>query len=160
MRGTRQIQAGATAGVVSSACAAQALKSATGIPADSGRSIRVVVLIIAIIALSLGDLFMTMTYLRSGGMGEGNPVARLVIEYNSPALLVAWKCASVLLACLIFAVYRRKPFTEAACWCCVLILAWLTVQWWNYSSEAAELAQHIPVIATASERTDWVQLTQ
>ena len=160
MRGTPRIPTGATENVVSSVCAIQPLKGAPLNPASRGRSIRVVVLIIAIIALSLGDLSMTLTYLRSVGMGEGNPLARLVIEYNSPALLVAWKCASVLLACIIFGLYRKRAFTEVACWCCVAVLAWLTIRWWNYASEATDLAQHIHVLATASDRADWVQLSQ
>lgn len=127
---------------------------------DRGRSVRVMVLVVAIIALSAGDLAMTLTFLRSVGMGEANPLARFVIEYNSPALLVVWKAASVLLACMIFTLYRRKRCTEVACWCAVAILAWLTVRWWNYASEAGEIAPHLSAIAQAADRTNWVQLSQ
>lgn len=160
MSGIPHDRPGRTGDVVSSAIAIPGLNVSPANPASRARSLRVSMLIIAIIALSMGDLSMTMTFLRSVGMGEGNPVARLVIAYDSPALLVAWKCASVMLACLIFAVYRKKAFTEVACWCCVGILCWLTVRWWNYASETTELSQHLHAIATATDRTDWVQLSQ
>lgn len=144
----------------SSALALPCLKAGAADFRHRCRSLRVTILIVAIIALSLGDLAMTLTFLRSVGMGEANPIARLVIGYNSPALLVIWKCASVLLACLIFARYRHRRFTEMACWGAVIVLAGLTFQWRNYVAETTEISQHLSVIAHAPvDRTNWVQLS-
>lgn len=122
------------------------------------RSLRVWLLVLTIIALSLGDLWMTLTYLTSVGMGEANPVARLVMAYNSPNLLAAWKCASVALACLIFVFARKRLSSEIACWCCVGVLALLTVRWAQYATESAKLT---PVLHAAHQYDggQWVQMT-
>ena len=76
------------------------------------RALRVWVLVATIVVLSLSDLYMTLAHLRSVGMGEANPLARIVISYNSPALLSAWKCSCVALAAMILILARfqsRKP---------------------------------------------------
>lgn len=103
--------------------------------ARHARARRVWCLVSLIVLLSLADLFLTMTYLQSVGMGEANPVARVVMSYNSPALLVAWKCATVSLAVLIFAVFRHRRSAEVACWLCAIVLVALTAHWMNYNQE-------------------------
>lgn len=127
-------------------------------PTQRARSRRVLGLLLAIIGMSLGDLALTLTYLKTTGMGEANPIARLIIEYNSPGLLAAWKLATVLLACTIFYFLRQKRSTEVAAWFCVLILAALTFHWLRYTKELPELGPHIHAIA-ASDHTNWVQMT-
>lgn len=57
-----------------------------GVFAD--RSRRVISLTALIALLSLADLFMTLTFLRTVGMSEANPVARMVMSYGSPTYLV------------------------------------------------------------------------
>src|SRR5262245_60304192 len=52
-----------------------------------GRPCRVVALIITIVVLSLADLYITLMYLHSGGLGEANPVARWIIGQGSLTLL-------------------------------------------------------------------------
>src|SRR6266478_4968970 len=64
-----------------------------GSAAAKGRSCRVIALLVAVVLMSLGDLHITLTYLTSVGMSEGNPLARWVMGYNNPGLLVAWKLA-------------------------------------------------------------------
>ena len=101
------------------------------------RAIRVVCLTAAMVLMSLADLQITMTYLQSVGMGEGNPVARWVIEHGSPALLVVWKCASIALAALVFIRYREKRIAEGASWLSCAVLGWLLVQWSAYADVGA-----------------------
>lgn len=103
------------------------------------RAIRVVCLTFAMVLMSLADLQITMMYLRTVGMGEGNPVARFVMGHGSPALLVVWKCASVSLTALVFVRYRDRRFTEGACWFACLVLVWLLMQWTTYAEEAWRL---------------------
>ncbi len=106
-------------------------------PALAPRRRRVGWAIFTIAVLSLADLYFTLLYARTVGMSEANPIARMVMSFNSPALLALWKCATVAGACLIFWCFRHKAATEAAAWSCGLLLAGLTVWWSLYT-------QHMP----------------
>ncbi len=121
------------------------------------RPARVLVLIAATIILSLADLYITLLYLHSGGMGEANPVARWVIGFNMPALLVVWKVATVAVASGILYFYRAQRLGELGAWTCCLILVWLTLRWQTYHAEIPELTASLNAIHTyGSER--WVQM--
>lgn len=123
----------------------------------SRRPIRVFLLSVAIVMMSLADLQITMTFLRSGGMGEGNPLARLVMEHGSQTLLVVWKCASVAFACLIFCKYRTHRCAEIACWVSFIVLTWLLVRWINYSEEAWKLTPALHAMHEA-DVGQWVRM--
>jgi hypothetical protein len=124
---------------------------------DQRRPIRVVCLTIAIALLSLADLHITMLYLRTVGMGEANPIARFVMEHGSETLLIAWKCASVSVACLVFFQCRRHRVAELAAWFALAVLVWLLVRWMGYADEVWRLT---PALHTLSEVDSalWVRL--
>lgn len=103
------------------------------------RSRRVTALVLGIIALSLFDLHLTLTYLQSGGMIESNPLARLVMSYGSPAALGLWKAASVGLATWILIRARTHRSAEIAAWIGIAVLTWLALQWSGYSAVADDL---------------------
>ena len=121
------------------------------------RSARVVWLLCAIVLLSLADLQMTYVHLTTIGLGEANPVARLVMSAESPALLIAWKLASVGLACGIFYLGRRRPLAEIAAWFCVLVLVWLMLRWGAYSTEMARVCPNLHMVMQ-SEAGAWVTM--
>jgi hypothetical protein len=121
------------------------------------RTWRVLALILAIVALSLGDLYMTLTYLKSGGMGEANPVARWVINHGSPGLLVFWKVATVAVASLILFYARRRASAEVAAWGCCFVLTWLTVRWHSYAEEVSRATPALQAVAEADGER-WVEL--
>lgn len=125
----------------------------------SRRGLRVVILCAAIALMSLADLQITMSYLRSGGMQESNPVARLIMVHGSGGLLVVWKCASVAFACLIFFKYRTRRSSEIACWVCVGVMIWLLLRWMNYADEASHLTSAIPALSDAGP-AQWVQISE
>lgn len=125
----------------------------------SRRENRVVALTGLIALLSLSDLVITLMFLRTIGMSEGNPIARLVMSYNSPAMLIAWKLATVALTSLIFVVGRKRGVAEAGCWVCAGVLVWLTVHWSNYAHEVSDQTPVMHVLA-AGECPGWVSMTQ
>ncbi len=122
------------------------------------RAIRVWLLVVTIIVLSVADLYMTLAHLRSAGMGEANPLARMVISYQSPLLLSLWKLACVGLASLIFVLARYRRSAEAACWVCCLVMTALTVHWIQYSNEAAACTMEISNLTGADRPADWVSI--
>ncbi|MGE3108710.1 MAG: DUF5658 family protein [Phycisphaerales bacterium] len=115
---------------------------------SAARPTRVITLIAAIALLSLADLYVTLLYLHSGGMGEANPLARWLIGFNMPALLVVWKIATVGLASGILFAFRRQRLGELGAWACCLILVWLTLRWQYYHAEVPDLTAALDIIET------------
>ena len=127
-------------------------------PLERRRALRVWILVATIVVLSLSDLYMTLAHLQSAGMGEANPLARLVMSYNSPILLSAWKCACVALAALILILARFRPSGEIACWLSTVVLTALTVHWISYSSEASKFTTQINSMAQQEPSANWVSM--
>lgn len=121
------------------------------------RPTRVGALLVAVIALSLGDLYMTLFHLRSVGMIEANPLAREVIDLNSPYALSAWKLATVLVTVGILFMVRRTRSGEVGAWLCVAVLTWLTLRWMDYSDELFALPPDVAVEAARSD-PNWVAM--
>lgn len=120
------------------------------------RSTRVLCLTFVILALSLADLYCTLIYLHSGGMGEENPVARWLMGHGSPLPIILWKLGTVGLACCILAGLRHKRLGELGALLCCTILVWLTFRWNEYNHHAGELTSVIHTVAETSPR--WVQM--
>lgn len=132
---------------------------------DSGMSVshrrraaRVFALMAGIVLMSMADLYMTLTHVMGPGMGEANPIARLVMSYNSPWLLGMWKCACVAVSCLIFFRARHHMIGEAACWACTLILTALTIHWIGYSAEASTLTPDMHILASGDYGSTWIRM--
>lgn len=123
----------------------------------AARSHRVWLLTFTIALLSLTDLFITLTYLRSIGMPEGNPIARMIMSYNSPALLITWKLATIAVTSMIFILGRHRRIAEIGCWLCVCVLGWLTFRWIDYTHEVTKATPLIHVLA-AGECGTWVKM--
>ncbi len=124
------------------------------------RAIRVWLLVATIIVLSVADLYMTLAHLRSAGMGEANPLARLVISYQSPVILSLWKSACVGLAVLILILARFRRSGEVACWACCCVLTALTIHWFNYATEAGAFTRQINELSTTDQPANWVSIGQ
>lgn len=119
------------------------------------RSNRVVALTAMIALLSAADLYISLVYLRSVGMSEGNPLARWIMATESTSFLIWWKTLSVALGCGIFLYARRSRSAEIGAWLCCAVLVWLTVRWADYSREVTSLT---PVLSSLSQSADatWV----
>jgi hypothetical protein len=109
------------------------------------RETRVVSLILAVCAMSLADLVMTLTHLTTIGMLEANPIARWIMQMQSPSLLVLWKVGTLGVAVAILLRARRLTCGEIAAWICAAVLLWLMVRWSVY-------LDHIDLLASADLR--------
>ena len=123
-----------------------------------GRPCRVIALIVTIVLLSLADLYITLVYLHSGGMGEANPVARWIMMHGSPVLLILWKFFTVGLAAAILYATRRTRTAEFGAWVCVLMLTWLTIRWASYSDEIKNMTPTMHVLAE-HDQARWVTMS-
>ena len=116
--------------------------------AAARRAWRVVVLTLAIVVMSAVDLYITLLYVRTVGMGEANPLARWMMQHFSSDMLIWWKLFTVALACAILLAARRVRVGEAGAWICCFVLVWLCVRWMTYSDEVNSLTS---VLHTLSE---------
>jgi hypothetical protein len=119
----------------------------------SSREWRVAVLVAMIAVVSLGDLYMTLTYLNNGGMAEGNPVARWVMSLGCPWLLTVWKIGMVIFTCTVLFVFKKRGTTEVAAWVCCIAMAWLSVQWSVYVRDVGTEMNNMPQL---TEVSSWV----
>jgi hypothetical protein len=91
------------------------------------------VLLVAIICLlNWFDLTFTLLANEVGNFRELNPIAGLLVNHSTG--LVAFKFASLGVASIIFIVFRRHWFTEAACWCFFIVYTMLSLVWMSYYS--------------------------
>lgn len=93
------------------------------------RPLRVLALVVAIVVMSGADLYLTLLYVTHTGMNEMNPMARAMMEYQSPGLLALWKTGTVLLSVGILIVIRRQRSAEIGAWAAFLLLGWLMGHW-------------------------------
>jgi len=125
-------------------------------PAEVQRSERVTWLLSGVIILSLADLFLTISYLTSVGMSEGNPIALWLLQTtNSVWPLVLYKALTVAICVTLLYRTRRKRQSELASWCAMLILVTLSI-WWNQYSRYQHLLpaaeDHIVMIGDSFEQ--------
>jgi len=121
------------------------------------RPARVVILLFAVMAMSIADLIMTLTYATSVGMVELNPLARAMMS-GSTRELVVWKLATVLLGTGILFFIRRTRGGEFGAWVCALVLGALTCHWINYNREASLLTRELHIVSQADD-IGFVQMT-
>lgn len=140
-------------GTLTAALAFPGSKSRLG----KGRPARVLILVIAIAALGLGDLYMTTAFLTSGGMSEGNPIARWIMSFNCVWLLSAWKVMLLGVTCLLLLVTRRSRAAEIAAWLCAAVMLWLAVRWMAYA-ELAPMASSTMLQCDDTRPHDWVSI--
>ena len=116
---------------------AQLIRSPLGLLAKRGYRVGLLGLLIA--AMSGIDLYLTLLYVTHIGMNELNPLARAMMEYQSPALLAIWKMATVSLCVGILFIIRKKRSAEIGAWAACLFLGWLMSHWIIFIEETREM---------------------
>jgi hypothetical protein len=123
-----------------------------------GRARRVTILLVATALMCLGDLALTLTYVTSMGMVENNPIARAVMEHNSPGFVVVWKLATMAIGLGILFWARRTKGAEVATWLCFLIMCALCVHWLGFAMAVSNLSPEYAAMA-ALDDPRWVSMT-
>lgn len=93
----------------------------------SGRSRRVVYLLVGVWLLNLFDLALTLLAASDGMLHEENPIARSLI--HNPAALLAFKLSLVAAATTVLFNFRRFRCAEIGCTLALFIYAGVAVQW-------------------------------
>lgn len=111
-----------------------------------GRGARVVTLVVLTVLVSLADLYMTLVYATSVGLHEGNPLARAVMLYNCPWVVVAFRALTITLFAIVLIRVRAHRSAEIAAWSCALVMGWLMVRWHEYNAHTHELSTALAAV--------------
>jgi hypothetical protein len=122
---------------------------------------RVVLLIAAMALMGLVDLAMTMTYMRSTGMFELNPIARALASLGAGEHLVIFKLVTISISATALYLGRHSRRGELAAWACATVLVVLMFHWADYAREATTMTNELFMLAESGEdlRSEaWVRI--
>jgi len=123
------------------------------------RSRRCVLLLAAILIMGAADLALTLTYARTVGMIEVNPIARTMIALGGAHQLVVFKAFCTVLCAGFLYLCRRTPQAERAAWLCACGMLVLTAHWVNYNASVSRFTNDIAVLAASDGACDlWISL--
>ncbi|MBX3360271.1 MAG: hypothetical protein KF912_12905 [Phycisphaeraceae bacterium] len=121
------------------------------------RASRVLWLVGLTVTVAFADLYMTLIHATSVGLHEANPLARALMLYNCPWVVVAFRSLTIILFALVLIRARTRPSAEIAAWTCALVMVWLLFRWDEYNSNAQELTTALALI-DEHNLTDFVSI--
>lgn len=129
-------------------------------PASRARGRRLALLMLAIVLMSVVDLLCTIIYMRTSGMVEMNPLARLMIAVGDLQQLVFFKLGTMVVCCGSLYLARRHARAEGAAWICTSVLLLLTVHWINYNQHVSGFTNDLAVLALSEGECEprWIKL--
>ena len=102
------------------------------------RTARIGVAVGVAATLGLVDLWLTVFFMKTTGMNELNPLARLVVGFG-PGALVAMKIVSLFVNGGLLMACRKRMAGEIGAWASVAVMVVLTAHWHNYMASAHEM---------------------
>lgn len=117
------------------------------------------ILVSATVVVALADLYMTLLYATTVGMHEANPLARAVMLYNCPWVVVAFRMLTIALFGLVLVRARHRPVAEVAAWVCMGAMTWLAFRWAAYNESAVEITGPM-LLATGLEPSEFISLNE
>lgn len=119
-------------------------------PRSLAQGRRVGLLLLAILLMGIADLVITLTYMRSVGMIELNPIARHMVESGSDVNLILYKFFTMGLSCGLLYLLRWHPRAEHGAWVCAAVLLVLTLHWVRYNRDVVSYTNEIHTIASSA----------
>lgn len=113
---------------------------------DAVRSRRVSVLVLAFAVLGVADLTLTLAYMHTVGLFEGNPLARALAHSGGSATLAGFKLATIALSSTILIALRAKRSAELGAWVCVLAMFIVSLEWGKYASASDEVILAMQIV--------------
>jgi hypothetical protein len=119
-------------------------------------------LMLAMTLMGIADLLCTLTYMRTSGMLEANPVARLVLATGDADQLVMFKALTILLTCGTLYLARRHRQAELSAWTCTAMMLVLTLHWINYNRSVSAFTNDMAVLAMSGGEFEpmWIKLEE
>lgn len=131
-------------------------------PADARRARlrRIYLAMLAIGLMAAADLIFTLTYMRTSGMIEANPLARFMIFIGDAPQLIMFKIFTTALSCGALYLAREHRRAEPAAWVCAAMLLALIVHWNNYNTAVSRFTNDLAILAmtNGADEPRWVKL--
>jgi hypothetical protein len=130
--------------------------------AERMRCRRIGWLMLAMTLMGTADLLCTLTYMRTSGMLEANPLARLVLATGDAQQLVMFKALTILLTCGTLYLARRHRQAELSAWACTTMMLVLTLHWINYNRSVSAFTNDMAVLAMSGGEFEpmWIKLEE
>lgn len=110
--------------------------------------------------LSVADLVLTLSYLTTVGLSEGNPIAVWLLQAtNSVWSLAAYKAFTVIICVSLLYRTRFQRESELAAWCGMLILVALSIWWNQYSRYQPDLPMGLDHIVMDGDTLEQPMIT-
>lgn len=110
------------------------------------RSRRVSVLVLSFVVLGVADLALTLVYMNTIGLFEGNPLARALANGGGSALLASFKLGTILLSSAILVALRARRSAELGAWVCVIAMGAVSLEWGKYASASDEVVLAMQIV--------------
>ncbi|MFI4870195.1 MAG: DUF5658 family protein [Phycisphaerales bacterium JB061] len=123
------------------------------------RPFRVILLLSIAWVLGITDLAMTLTYLMNIGMFEGNPLARWIIATGSPYIVSGFKLVTMVASSSILFWKRHSWQSEIGAWIAVIVLARLTLHWFDYIAGTSNMTYAIALASVDPTQCDGMWAT-
>jgi hypothetical protein len=115
-------------------------------------------LLLAVAALSVVDLVVTLTYMKTVGMYEANPIVHFIAGLGNPLLTISlFKIATVAIGIGLLHTLRRFQSARIAAALMVVVLLALSAQWARYGAQIVAIDVHAHQQHTNSE-SGWIHL--
>lgn len=121
------------------------------------RGKRVLAMMFCVAAVSLADLAMTLTYATTTGMMEVNPIARYLMNADSPLLIVLWKLVTAGLSMSVLIALRHRRIAEYASWICLIGMLALAAHWVNFNHQVTLATPELSTLA-GNNSPYWVHM--
>lgn len=128
--------------------------------ANPARDRRLILLVLAIALMSLVDLSCTLTYMRTSGMIELNPLARQMIAIGQAPQLIMFKLFTTMLSCGALYLARRNPRAELCAWVCAGLMVWLMIHWVVFNQNVHAFTDDLATLALTDGQYEprWVKI--
>lgn len=127
--------------------------------ATSANKRRLALLLTAIMLMGLADLALTLIYIRSIGMMEMNPLARMMISIGQTRQLVLFKLLTITVSVGCLIIMRHHRWAERGAWCAALLLLGLMFYWVFYNNSLSTLTNEITLLVSGEEHSEfWVRI--
>jgi hypothetical protein len=124
------------------------------------RDRRLLLLVLAIVLMSLVDLSCTLTYMRTTGMIELNPLARQMVAIGQAQQLILFKLFTTVLSCGALYLARRNPKAELCAWLCTALMVWLMIHWVMFNHNVHAFTDDLATLALTDGEFEprWVKI--
>lgn len=127
--------------------------------ATSANRRRLYLLLVAIVIMGWADLALTLTYMRTIGMFELNPLARMAVESGQGQRLVLFKLLTMAISAGSLLAMRHHRCAERVAWCSACLMLALMVQWRIYNESLSELTYEFTLLVSGAEQNEtWVRI--